>query len=95
MDPVALQEHASRVYRAVKGVSGILATVQGHLETLASDLLDPETDRLEVTSFTLNSQTASGELRLTRADQLELLTLVKAQLEAGGELRPGMTQPVF
>ena len=50
---------------------------------------------LDVTSFTINGQSAAGTRELTRLELIEAITLALRDIAAGARTKYGRTYPVF
>lgn len=89
-----INEQASELYKAVKGISGMTARVDARRQALGVEIMEGK-NRLEVTSFTLNGQSAAGTLRATRDEQLAILNLLHWMLDNSASLDFRRTQVVF
>lgn len=86
-------ETAANLYESFKNDGSALAKLTTARDALAWELATGA-DRLEVTSFTLNGQSASGTLRATKAEQHDILCRVVEMLTNGGA-QGAKTVPVF
>lgn len=78
--------------------SGDRATVKAEVDSKRAELrskLIAGADRLEVTSFTMNGQSASGTLSATIPELIRLLNLLYWMLDNGAEIRTDRTIPYF
>lgn len=89
-----INEQASELYQAVKGLAGMAARVDARRQALGVEIMEGK-KRLEVTSFTLNGQSAAGTLRATRDEQLAILNRLFWMLDNSAALSSNRTQPVF
>ena len=63
---------ARNIYLAIKDNAGAIDKLRGWRIDLALACVDPD-QALETTSFTLNGQSAAGQLRGTKADLLVII----------------------
>jgi hypothetical protein len=91
---VDINAQAANQYDAIKGLPGMAARVDARRQALGVELMEGK-NRLEVTSFTLNGQSAAGTLRATRDEQLAILNRLFWMLDNSATLASNRTQPVF
>lgn len=73
-------EKARAIYLAIKDVPGAATMVGSRLQELGMELMNGK-DRLELTSFSVNGQSFSGDVGITRYELLQVLNLVKWMLD--------------
>lgn len=89
-----IDAQAQELYIALNGLPGILAKVAAKREALGDQLLAGDS-RLEVTSFSIAGQSASGRLSATRPEMLAILNKLHRLLTNGGLAMLNRTLPTF
>lgn len=85
---------ARNIYLALRDNAGAVAQLKNWRTELALACVDPD-QALETTSFTLNGQSGSGELRGTKADLLAIISRVLKQVDNGAALSTRITGVCF
>ena len=89
-----IDAQAQELFLALKDVPGITAKIQGQATALALALAVGES-QLEITSFSVAGQSASGRLSATRPEILAILNKLARLLTNGGTSVLRRTVPTF
>lgn len=78
---MGLLQTARDVYLAVKDDATAVTNIRAEYASLASAIAVGDGAGLEVTSATVNGQTFSGQVSMTKADRLKMLGLIIKQID--------------
>lgn len=91
---VDIDEQARELYLVTKDIEGFETVVDRERKKLAKEMVGGAS-RLEVTSFTLAGQSASGNITATRPEWLAVLNALHRMLTNNAIATIGRTQPSF
>lgn len=86
--------NARAIYLAIKDDKSCIAELRARRKTLALDATDPD-KMMDVTSFTLNGQSASGDVPMTKGDLLRLISDVLWMVDNNASLSTRRTGVIW